>query len=821
MKNIFFRRGLKIKRLLFFILPQGLLWGAFFFVFGMSYPLYAQNNPTPEETSTGGQEGNLELQLQKLEEQVQQLNKSVHELYELFEVAYEVRKSDPQDVSDSFESLTPQEQLEWRIAYLKGYKQTLITVYDAVSNESPEKGSSSIHAQLIRFADSYEAFQKGLEDSTDNVFPEAFQARSAKLSEHWQLLEQRFQAFDISPESLESEANSQYSSEELQALILPRGGFFSPLSTQEGLKSEASAYLPMRLIDRNLSEIRSVRILFDSFFLERLQRLIDPVERLHVELEFRRDQLELERLRKLDDEEAGEEEKGYESQADLSKPAKIKLDMRRFESERESLSLNLADAYQSYAQRAQELGEKVSAEELFTKDLEFKLFEGSLHKLMEQIQVVSARIPSLEGKTLKEWQGILEQELGVWQDQLYALVAEDIKNKPGNQARLALLGGQYRAKNQRKLELVNTIRREEARLHVSRTLLIGSAKQIYSLDKRLELLQDRWESEALGFYGWALLKVFIILLSAWIVLRFAVGIANRLVKRLSTKSQERDDPDQEDRLKTLSGVLVGSLRVVVWVTAFFMVLGEFEINYQPLLLATGGVTLAIGFGAQWLVKDLVAGFYILFENQFTVGDVIEVGGKSGSVEAVNLRSTKLRSLDGTVHIIPNGSISSVSNMTHLWSRFVVIIGVGYNEDPDEIRDILNRLGQEFYDDPEWKEKLLEPPIVLGLDEFSESSVDFKVAGKTRSGDQWAAKREYRRRVKLAFDLEGIEIPFRYVNYIEMKPGSPKALKRLEHSSLPPAQAHQKESEISSQAIQKGNEKVDAEKDPGKLPSSNE
>src|SRR5690606_10915217 len=147
-------------------------------------------------------------------------------------------------------------------------------------------------------------------------------------------------------------------------------------------------------------------------------------------------------------------------------------------------------------------------------------------------------------------------------------------------------------------------------------------------------------------------------------------------------------------------------------------------------------------------KDFFSGFFILLENQFAVSDVITIDGKTGTVDEINLRTTRMRSLDGTYHTVPNGQISSVSNMTHKWSRMVIVIGAGYREDPDEVRNVINKVGEEMYGDEGWSERLLEPPIVLGLDNLNASSIDFKVVARTKSGEQWAAAREFRRRVKI-------------------------------------------------------------------------
>ncbi len=236
-----------------------------------------------------------------------------------------------------------------------------------------------------------------------------------------------------------------------------------------------------------------------------------------------------------------------------------------------------------------------------------------------------------------------------------------------------------------------------------------------------------------------------------------------LVTRRVERAFDDDDPstmnEREKRAATLGKVLRNLLRIVVWSIALLMILKELKIDIGPLLAGVGIVGLAVGFGAQSLVKDIVAGMFILVENQYDVGDVIKVAGASGKVEKVTLRSTRLRDAEGKVHIIPNGSMDVVTNMTKRYSRFVLDIGVAYKEDVDEVMALLKEIGAELQADPEFGGKILEPLQVLGVQDLADSAVVIRSLFTTKPMEQWGIGREFRRRIKNTFDAKGIEIPF--------------------------------------------------------------
>jgi small conductance mechanosensitive channel len=190
-----------------------------------------------------------------------------------------------------------------------------------------------------------------------------------------------------------------------------------------------------------------------------------------------------------------------------------------------------------------------------------------------------------------------------------------------------------------------------------------------------------------------------------------------------------------------------------------MILSEIGIDLKPLLAAAGLSGLAIGFGAQSLVKDVISGFFILLENSVRVGDVVEVAGVSGVVEEVKLRTITLRDLSGNVHVVPNGIVDKVKNMTKLYSYYLFDIGVAYREDVDEVMAVLKEIAAELQADPKFGADILEPLDMLGLDQFADSAVIIKCRIKTTPMEQWRIGREMNRRIKKTFDAKGIEIPF--------------------------------------------------------------
>lgn len=218
----------------------------------------------------------------------------------------------------------------------------------------------------------------------------------------------------------------------------------------------------------------------------------------------------------------------------------------------------------------------------------------------------------------------------------------------------------------------------------------------------------------------------------------------------------------ENRTNTLTSVLVTTTGVILGIVALFLILPEFGVEIGPLLAGAGVVGVALSFGAQSLIKDVINGVFILLEDQLNKGDVVKIAGITGTVEEVNLRRTVIRDLDGTVHTIPNGEIATVSNYTRDWARVNLDIPVSYNEDLDHVMAVIDRVGEELAQDPNFGPKIKTPPKSLRVNKFGDSGIEIKVIGDTRPSMQWEVTGELRRRLKIAFDQEGIEIPWPHV-----------------------------------------------------------
>jgi small conductance mechanosensitive channel len=217
--------------------------------------------------------------------------------------------------------------------------------------------------------------------------------------------------------------------------------------------------------------------------------------------------------------------------------------------------------------------------------------------------------------------------------------------------------------------------------------------------------------------------------------------------------------EAKKRAQTLGNILRNALLIVITFIALLMILGELGIQVGPLLATAGVGAVAIGFGAQSLVRDVISGFFIILENQYRIGDAIEVAGASGLVESISLRKTVLRDLEGRVHTIPNGEIKMVTNLSKEWSRAVVDIGISYREDIDQIINLLSQIGKDLEGEEPYKSAILEPMQILGVEQFKESEIVIRTIVKTVPLKQWEVSRELRRRIKNRFDEKGIQIPF--------------------------------------------------------------
>ncbi len=252
-----------------------------------------------------------------------------------------------------------------------------------------------------------------------------------------------------------------------------------------------------------------------------------------------------------------------------------------------------------------------------------------------------------------------------------------------------------------------------------------------------------------------------ILITVVIVLAFIrlMKIVSRKIIDYSQDDDHTTPSEREKRAETLAQVLMLTSEVFAVTIGLFMVLRELGMNITPLLTGAGIAGVALGLGAQSIVKDFLNGFFILMENQFRVGDIIGVDGHEGTVEKITLRTTMLRDVEGVLHIIPHGEIKSVRNETYGWSQVKLDVGVGYREDVGRVLDVLRRVGATMKEDPAWTAVLIEAPEVLGIEDLGDSRMTVRLLAKTAPLKKWDAARELRRRVKEAFDAAGIETPY--------------------------------------------------------------
>lgn len=251
-----------------------------------------------------------------------------------------------------------------------------------------------------------------------------------------------------------------------------------------------------------------------------------------------------------------------------------------------------------------------------------------------------------------------------------------------------------------------------------------------------------------------LFRIIIILVLAW----GSWWLIAKFIQRIADRSNLRDRAINQ-RVQTLTKLLQSALSVGMMGVTITLVLGELGINLGPIIAAAGVVGLAIGFGAQSLVKDVINGFFFLLEGHVRVGDVIEGGGKIGLVENITLRTLILRDFEGKLHVIPHGEITTVTNFSKDYSRALINVGVAYREDPDEVMNLLSEVANEMRSDPQWGPMILEDPEVFGIDAFNNSDLLFKVRFKTEPLQQWNIARAFRIRIKKRFDEAGVEIPF--------------------------------------------------------------
>ena len=258
---------------------------------------------------------------------------------------------------------------------------------------------------------------------------------------------------------------------------------------------------------------------------------------------------------------------------------------------------------------------------------------------------------------------------------------------------------------------------------------------------------------------WALttgIKIILVVIITLILIKVIKVASNRLS---SIFLKKRTDEESEKRAKTLASVIQNFLIILAIVVAAITIIGQLGIEIAPLLATAGIAGVAIGFAGQSLIKDIINGFFLLLWDQVRVGDYVQLSDKRGLVEMINLKMTIIRDFNGNVHYIPNGSIDVVTNMTKDYSRYLFEIGVAYREDVDEVIEVIKEVDDELRKDPDFRDDILEPIDIFGLDEFADSALIIKARTTTKPLKQWRIKREFNKRLKKKFDQMDIEIPF--------------------------------------------------------------
>ncbi len=276
-------------------------------------------------------------------------------------------------------------------------------------------------------------------------------------------------------------------------------------------------------------------------------------------------------------------------------------------------------------------------------------------------------------------------------------------------------------------------------------------------------LTGAW-NEALGVIRREVVPILLIVVVAVVAIRlstlFVRGVVQTLMDREATEgtAQELSAVELEKRIRTIDALASNVLRFFIVVIAAIMVLGELHLDVAPAIAGLGIVGVAVGFGAQSLVRDYLNGALILVENQFARGDVVRIGGVSGTVEDFSLRRTTLRDLDGVVHTVPNGEIRVASNLTRVWARINQDITVAFGTDIDRAIEVVDGAGRTMAGEPDWTRRILEAPRVERVESIGEYGVTLKILGTVRASEQWAAAGELRKRLLAAFRDNGIELP---------------------------------------------------------------
>ena len=255
------------------------------------------------------------------------------------------------------------------------------------------------------------------------------------------------------------------------------------------------------------------------------------------------------------------------------------------------------------------------------------------------------------------------------------------------------------------------------------------------------------------------IKIIGIIVGVFIVAKIGKVFVDRIIRKVIISDHFLTKEAERKREDTLISIFANVLKVIVWLVALMMILAELGVNIGPVIAGAGIIGLALGFGAQNLIKNFISGFFIILENQYRVDDVVCLDDTCGVVEDITLRITVLRDIDGVVHHIANGDIKKASNQTKFFSRVHLNIGIGYDSDIDKVKRIVDKVGEDLAKDPEWKDLITDPPKFIRVNEFGDSAIEIKIIGETKPSHQWDVAGELRKRLKIAFDKAKIEIPY--------------------------------------------------------------
>lgn len=254
-------------------------------------------------------------------------------------------------------------------------------------------------------------------------------------------------------------------------------------------------------------------------------------------------------------------------------------------------------------------------------------------------------------------------------------------------------------------------------------------------------------------------KIVIILIIAFVLEKISCSVISRAIRVTVRSNHFRNKEEERQRENTLTQIFTWTARILILVVALLMILPEIGIAIGPVLASVGIVGLALGFGGQYLIRDIISGLFIILENQYRIGDVVDFDGTSGEVTRITLRMTTLKDMDGNIHHVPHGEIKKVTNMTKDFSKVNLNIGVAYETDLEQLEDVINTVGLSLTQDPDWQEKLLSAPKFLRVQDFADNAIIVKIVADTQPTYQWAITGEIRKRLKIAFDRAGIQMPY--------------------------------------------------------------